>query len=152
MVLVYSMRAIHNLGDLKNRRKNLRNNATPQEIILWNRLKNRGLGVKFRRQHSIGTYIVDFCCPEAKIIVELDGSQHAGESAECYDQARTHYLQQLGFRVLRFWNNEININLESVLMSISDVVHHVQHHPLRQESETPPQLRRGREKSQKHYG
>lgn len=118
------MRAIHNLEDLKLRRKNLRNNSTPQEIVLWSRLKSSQLGYKFRRQHSVGQYIVDFCCPERRLIIEIDGSQHGEEGAERYNQKRTNYLQSLGFRVLRFWNNEINVNLDSVLGTILEEVHH----------------------------
>lgn len=73
------------------------------------------MGFKFRRQHSIGKYIVDFYCPERKLIIELDGSQHIDNP---YDTERTRYLNKLGFKVLRFWDNEINNNLESVLMKI----------------------------------
>lgn len=118
------MRTVHNLKTYKALRKILRNNATPHEIILWNRLKGSQLGCKFRRQHSIGGYIVDFCCPEEKIAVELDSSQHAEESAECYDQERTRFLQNLGFRVLRFWNNEINVNIDGVLVKIEETLNH----------------------------
>lgn len=112
------MRTVHNLEEVAAKRKNLRNNSTQQEIILWSRLKGKQLGYKFRRQHSIGNYIVDFCCPERCLIVEIDGSQHGEKDAERYDQERTNYLQHFGFRVLRFWNNEINVNLEGVLDEI----------------------------------
>ena len=69
-------RHIHNNKTLADRRKELRNNATPQEAILWQHLKDSNFGCKFRRQHSIGPYIVDFYCPSKKLIIELDGSQH----------------------------------------------------------------------------
>jgi very-short-patch-repair endonuclease len=95
------MRTVHNLEKTRERRKALRNGATPQEIILWSRLKARGMGAKFRRQHGIGVYIVDFYCPEKKLIVELDGYQHGEERVETYDEARTNYLQKLGYTVLR---------------------------------------------------
>ena len=117
------MRTVHNLKEVATKRKQLRKNLTPQEILVWGRLKGSALGVKFRRQHSIGKYIVDFCCPAKKVIVELDGSQHCEKMAELYDTARTNYLQKLGYTVLRFWNNEINVNLESVLMNITDALH-----------------------------
>lgn len=116
------MRNVHNLEEVAAKRKNLRNNLTPQEIILWSRLKGKSLGFKFRRQHSIGNYIVDFCCPERKMIIELDGSQHGEETTEAYDSQRTQYLQKLGYTVFRFWNNEINTNLEGVLQKIGSVL------------------------------
>ncbi|MSU56435.1 MAG: endonuclease domain-containing protein [Candidatus Taylorbacteria bacterium] len=123
------MRTVHNLTEIVAKRRSLRNNLTPQEIMLWARLKGKALGVKFRRQHSIGRYIVDFCCPSAQLIIELDGFQHGEESAERYDQERTNYLQSLGFKVLRFWNNEINASLDSVLGKILEEVNHTTPNP-----------------------
>ena len=70
------MRTVHNLEEVASKRKILRNNLTPQEMMVWSRLKGKALGFKFRRQHSIGRYIVDFCCPERGLIIEIDGSQH----------------------------------------------------------------------------
>ncbi len=107
--------AIHNLVNKKQIRRKLRNSATPQEVILWSRLKSGRLGYKFRRQHSIGKYIVDFYCPAKKLVIEIDGSQHI-ESA--YDAERDAYLKKLGFKVLRFWDNDVNNNLEGVLLKI----------------------------------
>ncbi len=80
------------------------------------------MGVKFRRQPSIGVYIVDFC-PAQRLIIEVDGSQHGEKNAELYDKVRTDYLQRLGYTVLRFWNNEINANLEGVLTTIEEALH-----------------------------
>ncbi len=74
-------------------------------------------GAKFRRQHPIGSYIVDFCCPTLRIIVELDGGQHAEQGAA--DQARTSFLESRGYRVLRFWNNQVMTQLDDVLEEIS---------------------------------
>ena len=111
---------MHNDPYLKSRRKELRNNATPQEVVLWKHLKGSQLGFKFRRQHSIHFYIVDFCCPERKIIIEIDGSQHATNKE--YDLERTRYLEAFGYKVIRFWNNEINANLEEVLMEIQNIL------------------------------
>ena len=96
----------------------LRNGATPQEIILWSRLKGRRMGCKFRRQHSIGGYIADFYCAEKKLVVEVDGWQH--QEREEYDRERTAYFEGLGLRVLRFWNNEVNDNLTGVLLKIEE--------------------------------
>ncbi len=98
------------------RRKILRKDSTPQEILLWSRLRNNQLGCKFRRQHHLGPYIADFYCHEKKIVIEIDGSQHM--DAKEYDERRDQYFETFGFKVLRFWNNEINSNLEGVLLKI----------------------------------
>jgi len=111
------MRGIHNLKNKKAIRKRLRKSSTPQEVILWSRLRRNQLGYKFRRQHSIGRYIVDFYCPEKKLIIEIDGSQHI-ETQKEYDEQRDEYLKSLGFTVLRFWDNDVNNNLDGVLMKI----------------------------------
>lgn len=107
--------AIYNLVNKKRFRKRLRASATPQEIILWSRLKKSQLGYKFRRQHSIGKYILDFYCPEKHLIIEIDGSQHINSE---YDKERDKFLEGLGFKVLRFWDNDVNNNLEGVLLKI----------------------------------
>jgi len=109
---------IFNHSSTTNKRKLLRKNATPQEIILWSRLKGKSLGYKFRRQYSIGSYIVDFCCREKKIIIEIDGWQHK-ENIE-YDNERTEYFKNFNYIILRFWNNEINDNLNGVIMKIEE--------------------------------
>lgn len=111
---------ISTLVPLKSNRKNLRKSATPQEIILWSRLRRNQLGVKFRRQHSMGNYIIDFYCPEKKLAIELDGWQH--KENMLYDTERTAFLASLGIRVLRFWNNEINSNLTEVLSKIQKLI------------------------------
>lgn len=98
--------------------KKLRKEKTKPEDILWYRLRNRRFyGLKFRRQEPIGKFIVDFVCLDKKLIIELDGSQHAEQVA--YDTARTLFLEKLGYRVLRFWNNEILKNLSGVLENIA---------------------------------
>jgi len=100
----------------------LRKNQTDTERWLWQKLRNRQLlNLKFRRQVPIGNYIVDFVCLELKLIIELDGSQHI-EQAD-YDARRTAYLEQLGFKVIRFWNNEVLNNGEGVLERIYQVAH-----------------------------
>ena len=81
---------ISNLRNTRAFRRELRTNATPQEIILWSRLKNKQLGVKFRRQHSFGKYIADFYCPEKRFIIEIDGTQHMEQ--EKYDTERTNFF------------------------------------------------------------
>jgi very-short-patch-repair endonuclease len=101
--------------------RKLRNCSTPQEIIFWSRVRaKRYKGLKFKRQYLIGKYIVDFICLEKKIIIELDGFQHKEENQERYDKERTKYLERQGFSILRFWNNEINNDLEGVFLKIEE--------------------------------
>jgi len=98
------------------RPRRLRRNATDAENTLWRYLRNRRLaGCKFRRQHPIGPYIADFACPEAGLVVELDGGQHT----EATDAHRTAYLKEQGYTVVRFWNNEVLQNTEGVLERLS---------------------------------
>lgn len=97
--------------------KELRYNQTDVEKKLWSKLRAKRLdGHRFRRQYPVGHYIVDFACIERQLIVELDGGQHAEQIA--YDQGREGFLHDVGFRVLRFWNNEVLENMEGVLESI----------------------------------
>jgi very-short-patch-repair endonuclease len=91
---------------------------TDAERMLWRSLRGKQINdLRFRRQHPIGKYIADFACIEAKIIIELDGGQHQEQQA--YDAKRTTFLETQGWQVLRFWNNDVLINLDGVLMSIS---------------------------------
>nr|WP_315424794.1 DUF559 domain-containing protein [uncultured Pedobacter sp.] len=100
--------AIHNLKYLKEKRKELRNNLTPAEATMWMYLQNSRLdGKKFRRQHSVGNYILDFYCPSEKLAIEVDGSSHDDYSAEIYDKERTDFLNSKGISVIRFENAEI---------------------------------------------
>jgi len=104
---------------IKNITRALRKNQTPWESRLWRVLRNRQVNnLKFRRQCNIGPYIVDFCCYEKKLIVELDGSQHLGSENRGRDQERDSFLRDKGFQVIRFHNNEINENLEGVVETI----------------------------------
>ena len=103
------------------RAKELRRDMTPQEIKLLAHLRaHRMGGVHFRPQHAIGNYIADFCAPRRKLIIELDGSQHLEQDE--YDAERTAFFESKGYRVLRFWNNDVMINLESVLTVIWDTL------------------------------
>ena len=100
--------------DILTKAKALRKNSTDLERILWQQLRNRQLnGYKFKRQVPIGNYVVDFLCSSTKLIVELDGGQHAEQQS--YDQKRTLYLESKGFKVIRFWNNEVLTNIDGVL-------------------------------------
>jgi len=94
----------------------LRKKSTPAEQKLWAIIRNDQLGVNFRRQHAIGKYIPDFVCIEKKLIIELDGSQHLEQQE--YDEERTKYLNSLGYRVIRFWNNEVMNNSDGVILAI----------------------------------
>ena len=93
-----------------------REDPTPAERKLWSRIRNDQLGVTFRRQHAVGNYVPDFCSPKAKLIIELDGSQHLEQ--EEYDEERTKYLESQGYKVIRFWNNDVMNNIEGVILTI----------------------------------
>jgi len=100
--------------------RQLRSKQTDTENLLWSRLRTHRLfGLKFRRQQPIGAYVVDFLCPEKKLIVELDGGQHQDRAD--YDQGRDGWLQSEGYVVLRYWNNDVMSNLEAVLEDIGRV-------------------------------
>lgn|SRR5574341_1361881 len=99
------------------RARELRKALTPAEAKLWAYLRAGKLsGVKFRRQHAIGNYVPDFCSIKHRLIIELDGSQHLDQGE--YDSERTKYFESKGYRVLRFWNNDITNHLEDVLKVI----------------------------------
>jgi len=97
----------------------LRREQTDVEQRFWLAVRNRRLaGAKFRRQATIGSYVVDFLCVEAMLIVELDGGQHD----EAVDAARTRFLESRGYRVLRFWNNQVVENFEGVLETVAEAL------------------------------
>jgi very-short-patch-repair endonuclease len=102
----------------KHRAIELRKESTSAERKLWSRIRNDQLGVSFRRQHAIGRYIPDFCSPKARLVIELDGSQHLEQHAMQYDVERTEYLEAQGYRVLRFWNNDVTNDIDSVIRAI----------------------------------
>lgn len=100
----------------------LRSNPTDAERKLWSPLRRKQLhGHRFRRQRPIGPYVVDFVCLEASLIIEVDGGQHAEQLAK--DEARTRFLEKQGFRVVRFWNNEVLANSTEVLEVIMQTLH-----------------------------
>ena len=94
----------------------LRKEPTPAERKLWALIRNDQLGVNFRRQHAIGKYIPDFVCIEKELIIELDGSQHLEQQE--YDEERTKYLNSLGYKVIRFWNNDVTNHIDDVILAI----------------------------------
>lgn len=102
------------------RAKQLRRKMTPQERLLWSRLRNRQLGnFKFRKQQPLGPFIADFVCQQVKLVIEADGSQH---NDSCNDARRDRWMEEQGYTVLRFWNNEVNENLEGVLEAILNIL------------------------------
>jgi very-short-patch-repair endonuclease len=98
------------------RARNLRRNATDAERVLWRALRSIELPGKVRRQHPIGPYIADFAIPACKLAIEIDGGQHASSVAE--DRRRTRNIGMRGYRVVRFWNNEVLANSDGVIRSI----------------------------------
>jgi very-short-patch-repair endonuclease len=96
---------------------------TDAERLLWRHLRNRELGGwKFRRQYPVGPFIVDFICVEKNVVIEVDGGQHAEN--EAMDLQRSAYLHKMGYRVLRFWNNEVLQEIEAVLTAIFAILAH----------------------------
>lgn len=109
--------------------RRLRREQTDVERKLWSRLRSRNLGgAKFRRQHPIGPYIADFCYPERGLVIELDGGHHAQQAES--DRHRQAFLETNGYRVLRFWNNEMMGNLDGVLERIAEATSNPHPSPL----------------------
>ena len=104
---------------LRRYARELRRNMTKAERRLWRRLRGGQLGVKFRRQQPIGRYIVDFVCLERRLVVEVDGGQHDGSE---YDRERDEWLEREGYRVVRFWDNEVMKEIEVVMEEIVRVL------------------------------
>ncbi|MGM5470789.1 endonuclease domain-containing protein [Flavobacteriaceae bacterium LMO-SS05] len=111
----------HTRPELKQYRKELRQNLTAAEAFLWTYLKARKFeGKRFTKQHSIGHYIVDFYCASEKLTIELDGEVHNNPLAQAYDLNRTRELEKLGYTIIRFENKMVFENLVSVLKEIKD--------------------------------
>ncbi|NGN40703.1 endonuclease domain-containing protein [Mesorhizobium sp. CGMCC 1.15528] len=103
----------------RNNAKSMRRVMTDAELKLWNELRaHRLMGLGFRRQFPIAGYIVDLACPEKKIVVEVDGSQHADDAAALHDNVRTKRLEQDGWTILRFWNDDILRDIDNVCQHI----------------------------------
>ncbi len=108
-------------NDLLENARKLRKNMTPQELRLWYRFL-RVYPVKIYKQRIIGNYIVDFYCASAKLVIEVDGSQHYEEYGKCYDADRTSFLNSLGLEVLRYSNRDINNNFKGVCEQIDRII------------------------------
>src|SRR5690349_12500356 len=112
---------IHNILSKKKFRKQLRNSLTAAEALLWRLLQRRQLeGKKFRRQSSIGRYIVDFYCPECRLVIELDGEKHFSITIDEYEAERTKFLEGQGLKILRFENKDLRENIDQVLQTIRE--------------------------------
>jgi len=123
------------------RARQLRQQRSEAEEALWQRLRaGRLLGYKFRTQVPIGPYHPDFCCPKAGLIIELDGSQHAEPVQAAHDAERTAFLEANGYRVLRFWNNDVLTNMDAVLAAILRVLSGDHPLPARSSPESPSPL------------
>lgn len=102
--------------------KSMRTNATDAESLMWQFLRaKRFMNLKFRRQHVIAPYIVDFYCHELGLVIELDGSQHNTEDGQAYDIERTKFLEALGLNVVRYWNHEVLGNTEVVVEDLWNI-------------------------------
>ena len=119
--------------------KNLRKNQTKQETIVWNLLRNHKIyNLKFKRQYPIGNYIVDFVCHEIQLIIEIDGGQHNDNGHKIYDIERTQYLNLRGYTVIRFWNNEIDNNIEGVYQKIIETIDNIKKESVKQSTTLSP--------------
>jgi very-short-patch-repair endonuclease len=111
---------LHNFISTKEKRRDLRKNMTDSERILWSKIKNDKLGHRFRRQFSVGHYIIDFYCPRKKLAIELDGVIHLHQKE--YDAVRDKFMKDFEITVLRFWNDDIRHDLNGVLMQIEQAL------------------------------
>jgi very-short-patch-repair endonuclease len=111
-----------NRRDERGKRKSLRSNATEAEKKLWQHLKAKQLGAKFRRQYSVDAYVLDFYSAQLRLGIEIDGDSHFMADAMSYDRERTTYLEAFGIEVMRFTNLEILENMEGVLEKIEEAI------------------------------
>lgn len=121
------------------RQRQLRREPSEPEKRLWQHLRGRQVaGLKFRRQVWLGTFIVDFFCAEARLIVEVDGETHVDPDARAYDARRTALIEAEGYRVRRFWNNDVMQNIEGVVATIGEVALTAAPHPPTASRRAPP--------------
>ena len=106
------------------RAREMRHPQTPAEATLWRVLRNRQTGCKFRRQHPIDRFIIDFYGAEAKLLIEIDGDSHIESDQADYDKARTDHLEELGYRVIRFTNDDVRYNIHAVTSEILRTIEH----------------------------
>ena len=114
------MTKLYNQSSERDKRRSLRNNMPPAEKLLWAKLRGRQVeGCKFRRQYSIGPFVVDFYGPELKLAIEVDGESHSGAYAQTYDAERQAFLESKGTRVVRFTNQQVYQDLDRVVEAIA---------------------------------
>ena len=113
---------IFNQNKQRTLRQYLRNDMPHAEKKLWFYLRKNQLGVKFRRQHGIGSYVVDFFCSERKLVIEIDGNSHFSIEAQQYDDVRNLFMENLGIRVIRFTNQDVLDNCDNVLLCIKKYI------------------------------
>ena len=131
---------LHNQKDTKYHRRRLRKSMTKAEVVLWSMIKGKQLGYKFRRQHGIGKFIVDFYCSELQLVVELDGGIHGEEETTKRDRRKEAYLTKLGFYIKRYRNEYI---LEAGEAVYEDLKKHCEHLPSFKPSPNPSLEGRG---------
>jgi leucyl-tRNA synthetase len=128
---------------LLQRAREMRQPQTAAEATLWRAVRNRNLIYKFRRQHTIERFIVDFYCAQAKLCIEIDGDTHQAAGQQEYDAARTEYLETLGYQVIRFANNDVRYNINAVVTAILEKIESI--------LQTPSPLQgEGREEGRAH--
>ena len=114
---------LYNDPSTKSNRRHLRKNATDAERKLWRILQNRQMSnSKFLRQYTVGSYVLDFYCPERRLAIEVDGGQHADSHSQQHDAHRDKYLKELNIRVIRLWNNDVLQNIDGVGQKIKDEI------------------------------
>lgn len=101
--------------------REMRHPQTPAEATLWQHLRNRNLEFKFRRQHPVERFIIDFYCAEVKLCIEIDGDSHLEQEQQEYDLSRTEFLESVGYSVIRFTNNDVRYNINAVTQEILDI-------------------------------
>lgn len=117
---------LYNHKSLRDRRRDLRNNQTPAEKMLWKYIsKDKILGLRFLRQYSAGPYILDFYCPKIRLGIELDGEVHNKEDRKLYDKDRSKYLESLDIQIIRFWNSDVLNDIKSVLKEMQDKINSI---------------------------
>jgi very-short-patch-repair endonuclease len=102
--------------------RTLRKHQTPTEGILWQHLRAKRLGHKFYRQHPIGRYVADFCCPASKLVVEVDGGHHDEPEQRAYDEERDAFMEDQGITILRVWSSDVRDNIDGVVGKILEVL------------------------------
>jgi very-short-patch-repair endonuclease len=102
----------------KGKRRQLGKAMVPSEVRVWSRIRTKQLGFKFRRQFSVGAYVLDLYCPEVKLAIEIDGDTHSGESSESADRNRQQFIESFSIRFLRFTNSQVYENLDAVIEQI----------------------------------